>query len=211
MREARRAHASIMPGAGIRQGLIPDPIRHHPDVRRPLPLPPPLTGGAREGQMAWRRWSGIEGPHVQPPPHYPAYPMAACQVSYARPSLCLAPLLITPLPTSPLPLPISTRARRQDLVGRRPWREGSKASACQHHAGGRHTSGPHSRPHPPSSRRQAPSTTAYLHPSPAARERGRWRGVGGRGLKGHMSSHLHTTPHTPWQHARCHTLGHPSV
>ena len=49
-------------------------------------LPPPLTGGAREGQMAWRRWSGIEGPHVQPPPHYAAYPMAACQVSYARPS-----------------------------------------------------------------------------------------------------------------------------
>ena len=128
-------------------------------------LPPPLTGGAREGQMAWRRWSGIEGPHVQPPPHYAAYPMAACQVSYARPSLCLAPLLITPLPTSPLPLPTSTRARRQDLVGRRPWREGSKASACRHHAGGRHTSGPHSDPirHHPDVRRPLPPPTSTPH------------------------------------------------
>ena len=118
MRAARRAHAGIMPGVGIRQGLIPTPSAIIPTSGALYHrLPPPLTGGARAGQMAWRRWSGIEGPHVQPPPHYPAYPMAACQVSYARPSLCLAPLLINPLPTSPLPLPTSTRARRQDLVG----------------------------------------------------------------------------------------------
>ena len=118
MRAARRAHAGIMPGVSIRQGLIPTPSAIIPTSGALYHrLPPPLTGGARAGQMAWRRWSGIEGPHVQPPPHYPAYPMAACQVSYARPSLCLAPLLITPLAPSPLPLPTGTRARRQDLVG----------------------------------------------------------------------------------------------
>ena len=94
VRAARRAHAGIMPGVGIRQGLIPTPSAIIPTSGALYHrLPPPLTGGARAGQMAWRRWSGIEGPHVQPPPHYPAYPMAACQVSYARPSLCLAPLL----------------------------------------------------------------------------------------------------------------------
>ena len=134
MRAARRAHAGIMPGVGIRQGLIPTPSAIIPTSGALYHrLPPPLTGGARAGQMAWRRWSGIEGPHVQPPPRYAAYPMAACQVSYARPSLCLAPLHITPLPTSPLPLPISTRAGRRDWVGRRRWREGREASACRHH------------------------------------------------------------------------------
>ena len=103
--------AYVRPSFPTPSAIIPTSgaLYHHP--------PPPLTGGAERGQMAWRRWSGIEGPHVQPPPRYAAYPMAACQVSYARPSLCLAPLLITPLPALLLPLPTGTRARRQDLGG----------------------------------------------------------------------------------------------
>ena len=65
-----------------------------------------------------------------------------------------------------------------------------------------------------------PSNTTHLStlharrhpPSPPLTSGGRaWvrLGVGGRGLKSQVPWHAGSTPHTPWQHAACHTHPYP--
>ena len=67
----------------------------------------------------------------------------------------------------------------------------------------------HIRHHPDVARPPPPSISTPHQRRESVGEGGRWQGVGGRGLKSQVPWHAGSTPHTPWQHAACHT--HPYI